>query len=81
MLMLILEAMLGRRTVRALRRLVAGTVAAVLLLVPGAHAAILGIAIHEEQARVAPVIEQMVRQISRSFDRGHILQLNQQSRR
>ncbi|HTU78870.1 MAG TPA: hypothetical protein VMF09_08945 [Solirubrobacteraceae bacterium] len=50
-----------------------GAIAAVILLVPTARGAILRTAIHEEQARIAPVIAQLMRQISRNLDRGRSL--------
>ncbi len=73
MLKLLLEAVLGRRRVRALQTLVASVTAAVMILVPGAAAAIFRTAIHEEQARITPLVEQMVRHLSQHLDHGHPL--------
>lgn len=72
---LLLEALLGRRRVRALQSLVAGITAAVMLLVPGAAAAIFGTAIHEEQARIMPVLEQVVSRLSQALHHGYLLHL------
>jgi len=75
MLILLLEAVLGRPTVRALQTLVAGVTAAVMILVPGATAAIFRAAIHEEQARITPLVEQMVRHLAQHLDPRHLLHL------
>ena len=75
MLELLLKTVLGRRRVSALRTLVAGIIAAVMILVPGASAAIFRTAIHEEQARFAPLIEQLLRHVSQHLDHGHLLHL------
>jgi hypothetical protein len=72
MLELLLETLLGRR-VRKLKTLVAGFTAAVMLIVPGAAAAILDAAIHAEQALVTPRVEQMLRNISRHLAHGRPL--------
>jgi hypothetical protein len=75
MLKLLLKTVLGQRRVRALRTLVAGIVTAVMILVPGASAAIFRTAIHEEQARIAPLIEQLLRHFSQHLDHGRLLHL------
>lgn len=54
---LLLEALLGRRRVRALRHLVVGVTGSVILFVPGAATAIFRTAIQAEQARITPVLE------------------------
>jgi hypothetical protein len=69
----LLEELLGKRRVRALRNLVAGIAAAVVLLVPGAAAAIFATAIHEEQARIVPILKQMVSRLSQGLHDGHLL--------
>jgi hypothetical protein len=66
----LLEALLGWRRVRALRSLLAGVIAAVMILAPGTAAAIFRTAIHEEQARITPLLEQMTRQLTARLDRG-----------
>jgi hypothetical protein len=72
---LLLEALLGRRRVRALQTLVAGITAAVMILLPGAAAAIFRTAIREEQARIAPLVEQLLRHFSQHLEHGHLLHL------
>jgi hypothetical protein len=69
----LLEELLGRQRVRTLRRLVAGITAAVVLLVPGAAATIFATAIHEEQARIMPILKQMVSRLSQGLHHGHLL--------
>jgi hypothetical protein len=73
MLSLVLEAALGRRKFRTLRRLVAGITAAVLIVVPGAAAAMFRTAVHEEQARITPLVDEMMRQVVQHLDHGHRL--------
>ena len=75
MLKALLEAVLGRRRVRALRTLVTSLTAALMILVPGAAGAVFRTAIHEEQARVTPLVEQFVRHISQHFDYARPLHL------
>jgi hypothetical protein len=79
---LLLETILSRRKVRALRALralqtlVAGVTATVMILVPGAAAAIFRTAIREEQARITPLVEQIVRRLSQHLDHGRPLRLS-----
>lgn len=71
MLKLLLEAVLGRRRVRTLRRLLAAVTAAVIL-VPGAAAAVFLTVIYVEQAQITPVLKQMVHHLSEPLDRGQL---------
>jgi hypothetical protein len=73
---LLLEAVLGRRRVRALRRLAAGATVMVMVFVPGAAAAILRIAIHEEQEQVTPLFEQLTHVLSKRLGHGHRLHVS-----
>lgn len=72
MLKSLLEAVLGRRRVRALQTLVAGIIAGAMILVPGASAAIFRTAIHEEQAQIEPLVEHLLHHFSQHFDHGHL---------
>jgi hypothetical protein len=75
MLEVLLKAVLGPRRVGALQTLAACVAAAVMVLVPGAAAAIFRTAIREEQARITPLVEQMVRRQSQHLDHGYLLRL------
>jgi hypothetical protein len=74
MLKLLLEAVFGRRMVKALQTLVAGIALAVMVLVPGAAATIFHTAIHEEQERITPFVEHTVDHLSRNLNHKDLLQ-------
>lgn len=71
---LLFEALLGRSKLRTVQSIVDAITAAVILLVPGAAAAIFGTAIYWEQARITPIVVQMVHHASQTLHLPYSLQ-------
>lgn len=72
---LLLDALLGRRRVRKLRRLLVAVIAAVMILAPATGAAILRTWIRHEAAHITPVLEQIAQHLDRRLDQGRPLRL------